>query len=147
MATDMVPNPFLSKPGEGEILVTAGLKLRIGSAQTGGAFEVVELGGTGSPPPHIHHDHDECFYVIEGLFTFSVNGEEVKAPADSVVFVPRGTPHAFIHSQGARALGFVIPANLEGFFRELGEGFAAGRPEAELRATLAGKYDSWPVNR
>ena len=44
------------------------------------------------------------------------------------------------------ALVFVIPANLEGFFRELlGEGLAAGRSEADLRAELAGKYDSYPV--
>jgi hypothetical protein len=74
-----------------------------------------------------------------------VGSQEVEATADSVVYIPRGTPHAFKHSEGARALAFVIPANLEGFFRELGEGLAAGRPEAELRAALAGKYDSWPA--
>ncbi len=145
MASDMVHYPFLSQPGEGEVLVMAGLKLRVGSAQTGGAFEVVELGGPGSPPPHAHRDHDECFYIIEGLFTFNVGGEELEAGADSVVFVPHGTPHAFKHSEDARALVFVIPANLEGFFRELGEGLAAGRSEADLRDVLAGKYDSWPV--
>ncbi len=145
MATDIVHSPFLSQSGEGEILVIAGLKLRIGSAQTGGAFEVVELGGTGSPAPHVHRDHDECFYIIQGFFTFTVGAEEIEAPADSVVFVPRGVPHAFRHSEGARALIFVIPANLEGFFRELGEGLAAGRSEADLRTELAGKYDSWPI--
>ncbi len=145
MATDGVLHPFLSKPGEGQILVMAGLKLKVGSAQTGGVFEVVELSGTGSPLPHIHQNHDECFYIIEGIYTFTVGAEEVEARADSVVFVPRGTPHAFKHSEGARALAFVIPANLEDFFRELGEGFVAGRSEAELRAALAGKYDSWPA--
>lgn len=145
MAADEVLHPFLSKPGEGQILVLSGLKLRVGSAQTGGALEVVELSGSGSPPPHVHRDHDECFYVIEGIFTFSVGAEEIEAQADSVVFVPRGTPHAFRHSEGARALGFVIPANLEGFFRELGEGLAAGHSDADLRAALAGKYDSWPI--
>jgi mannose-6-phosphate isomerase-like protein (cupin superfamily) len=145
MTSEMVHKPFLSNPGEGEILVAAGLKLRVGTIQTGGAFEVVELGGTGFPTPHVHRDHDECFYIIEGSFTFTLGMEEVEAKADSVVFVPRGTPHAFKHPEGARALCFVIPANLEGFFRELGEGFAAGRSEASLRAELAGKYDSWPV--
>ncbi len=145
MASDVVLHPFLSKSGEGQIMVLAGLKLRVGTAQTGGAFEVVELGGSGSPSPHVHRDHDECFYIIEGVFTFTLGMEEVEAQADSVVFVPRGTPHAFKHSDGARALVFVIPANLEGFFRELGEGLAAGRPETDLRAALAGKYDSWPA--
>ncbi len=138
-------HPFLSSSGEGQILVTTGLKLRVGSAQTGGAFEVVEIGGTGSPLPHVHHVADHCFYIIQGIFTFTLGAEEIIAQADSVVFVPRGTPHAFKQSEGARALCFVNPAQLEGFFRELGEGFAAGRSEPELRAALAGKYDSWPV--
>ncbi len=83
--------------------------------------------------------------MIEGLFTFILGIEEVEAPANSVVFVPRGTRHAFKQSEGARALVFVIPAGLEGFFRELGEGLAAGRSSADLRAALAGKYDSEPV--
>jgi quercetin dioxygenase-like cupin family protein len=141
----MIQQPFLSKSGEGEILVRAGLRLKVGSAQTGGTLEVAEIDGPGSPPPHVHREHDECFYIIEGPFTFTLGTEVLEAPADSVVFVPRGTPHAFTHGEGARALVFVVPAHLEGFFRELGEGLAAGRPEAELRATLAGKYDSWPV--
>ncbi len=145
MSTDVVLHPILSRSGEGQILVSAGLKLRVGSAQTGGAFEVIELMGPGSPSPHVHRDHDECFYIIDGIFTFTVGTEEIEAQADSVVFVPHGTPHAFKHREGARALAFVIPANLEGFFRELGEGLAAGRSDADLRATLAGKYDSWPV--
>lgn len=145
MNSGLANRAFLCKSGEGQILVKSGLRLKVGRAQTGGAFEVVELGGPGSPLPHVHRDHDECFYIIEGIFTFTVGAEEVEASADSVVFVPRGTPHVFKHSEGARALAFVIPANLEGFFRELGEGLAAGRPEAEIRAELAGKYDSWPV--
>ncbi len=145
MASKMVQSPFLSKSGEGEILVKSGMKLKIGSAQTGGTLEVAEISGSATPPPHVHQKHDECFYVIEGTFTFTLGTEVVEAPADSVVFVPQGTPHAFTHSEGARALVFVVPANLEGFFRELGEGLAAGRPEATLRAELAGKYDAWPV--
>ncbi len=145
MISDNVNNGFLSKPGEGEFLVKSGMRLKVGAAQTGGAFEVLELAGSGNPPPHVHRGHEECFYIIEGLFTFTLGAEEVKAPAGSLVFVPRGTPHAFKHSEGARALVFVVPANLEGFFRELGDGLAAGRPETELRAALAGKYDSWPA--
>jgi quercetin dioxygenase-like cupin family protein len=93
----------------------------------------------------MHREADHCFYIIEGIYTFTLGAEEIKAPAGSVVFVPHGTPHAFKHSEGARALGFVIPAQLEGFFRELGEGLAAGRSEAELRDALARKYDSWPA--
>ena len=145
MTSKVVDQAFVSASGEGQILGKSGLRLKVGSAQASGALEVIELAGPGSPLPHVHRDHDECFYIIEGLFTFTFGGQEAKAAADSVVFVPRGTPHAFKHTEGARALVFVLPANLEGFFREMGEGFAAGRSEVDVRAELAGKYDSWPV--
>ncbi len=145
MNTNLINRTFLSRPGEGELLMMAGLKLRVGSAQNSGAFELFEIDGPGFPLPHIHYAHDECFYIIEGTFTFKLGVERVEAHADSVVFVPRSTPHVFEHSEGARALVFVLPAQLEGFFRDLGKGIAAGRSEPDLRAELAGKYDSWPV--
>ncbi len=145
MSSKIVNNVFISKPGDGQILVMTGLKLRVGSAQTSGTFELVEIGGTGSPLPHVHHVVDHCFYIIQGIFTFTLGAVEMEAPAGSVVFIPHGTPHAFKHNEEARALCFVIPAQMEGFFRELGEGLAAGSSEADLRAALAGKYDSWPA--
>ncbi len=143
MSDEMI-GALCSTPGEGELLAMFG-RLKMSSAQTGGAFEVIEYEGPAVPPPHVHHERDECFCILEGLFTFVLGTEEVAAPANSVVFIPRGTRHAFKPSQGARALLFVIPARLEGFFRELGEGITAGCPSADLRAALAAKYDSQPV--
>ncbi len=144
MNSDNLYHSFLCAPGEGQVLARS-VCLKVSSAQTGGAFEVMELGGHGGPPPHLHRDHDECFYIIEGTFTFLMGNQQVEAPTGSVVFVSRGTRHAFMRSGKARALVFVVPSALEGFFRELGEGLAAGRPEADVRAALAGKYDSEPV--
>lgn len=135
---------FRAAPGEGEPLPLIG-RLKVSSARTAGAFEVIEYQGPAVPPPHVHHERDECFCIVEGVFTFVLGTEQVEAPADSVVFVPRGTRHAFKCGEGARALLFVIPAGLEGFFRELGEGLVAGRSSTELRAALAGKYDSEPA--
>lgn len=143
MSQDVVIQPFCSAPGEGQLLPTRG-RLKVSAAQSGGTLEVIEL-GPGSPPPHIHHDHEECFYIIEGQYTFTVGIEQLEAPAGSVVFIPRGTRHAFKRGENARALVFVVPAGLEGFFRELGKGIAAGRSEADLRSELASKYDSEPV--
>jgi quercetin dioxygenase-like cupin family protein len=147
MSSITVNHAFVSKPGEGQPLPGVG-RVRVSSTQTGGAFEVIELGtppGGGGPPPHIHHEREECFYIIQGTFTFLSGTEEVEAPAGTVVFEPRGTRHAFKATDGARALCFIIPAGMEGFFRELGAGLLARRPDAELRAELARKYDSEPV--
>ncbi len=143
MSSDATIHAFRAAPGDGQLLPT-GQRLKVSAAQSDGAFEVIEL-GAGSPPPHIHHEHEECFYVIEGSYTFTVGLEQLEASAGSLVYVPRGTRHAFKRGENGRALVFVTPAGLEGFFRELGEGLAAGRSESELRSALAGKYDSQPV--
>jgi hypothetical protein len=82
---------------------------------------------------------------MQGTYTFVLGDEEVEAPAGSVAFVPRGMLHGFKATDGSIALGIIIPAGIEGFFRELGAGLMAGRPEAELRAELARKYDSQPI--
>ncbi len=46
-------------------------------------------------PPHIHHEHEEAFYVLDGEVTFVVEGEGLVATAGDFVLVPRGTTHAF----------------------------------------------------
>ncbi len=145
MNTNLVNQAYISKPAEGQILLPPALKLRLGATQTADVFEMYELAGPRYPLPHVHREHDECVYIIEGIFTFNLGTLEVDAPADSIVFIPRGVRHAFQHSQGARAICFVIPAGLEGYFRELREGILAGRPEPKLQAELAAKYDTWPV--
>ncbi len=147
MSTEVIRQRLISKPGEGQSLPAVG-RVRISSADTGGEFEVIELGtppGGGGPPPHIHHEHDECFYIMEGTYTFLVGNQEVQAPAGSVVLIPRGMRHGFKAADGSRALGFIIPAGIEGFFRELGAGKIAGRPDAELRSELEARYDSHPA--
>ncbi len=147
MSETSVSQAIVSKPGEGQPLPAVG-RIRVSAADTGGEFEVIELGtppGGGGPPPHIHREHDECFFIMEGTYTFLVGKQEVQAPAGSVVFIPRGMRHGFKAADGSRALGFIIPAGIEGFFRELGAGKIAGRPDAELRAELEVKYDSHPA--
>ncbi len=143
MNTDLVNRAVVSAPGEGQKI--GNFRVRLSSAQTGGALEVFEHFDIGFPPPHIHHDHEEFFYIIEGTVKLTLGKEEVEAQAGSLVFVPRGTRHAFKPNEGARMLFFVIPAGLEGFFKELSDGFAQGRADTDIRAALAGKYDSWPA--
>jgi quercetin dioxygenase-like cupin family protein len=130
--------------------------VRATAEETGGGFEVYEIGipagavreavGEG-PPPHVHRGHEEAFYILEGEATFTLGDDTAVAPKGTVVVVPRGTRHAFRGKAGSRLLVFVIPGGLAGFFQELGAGLAAGHADAEMRAALAGKYDSFPEVR
>jgi quercetin dioxygenase-like cupin family protein len=129
------------------------LTVRATAEETGGTFEVYELGipvgrvreavGDG-PPPHVHREHEEAFYIVEGEFTFILGDERALAPKGALVVVPRGARHGFSGKPGSRALVLAIPGGLAGFFEELGAGLATGHTDAELRTALAGKYDSYP---
>jgi mannose-6-phosphate isomerase-like protein (cupin superfamily) len=65
--------------------------------------DIAELGiseswsepGGPSPPPHLHRQHVESFYVLEGEMTFVAGDRELRAGAGTWVQVPPGTPHTF----------------------------------------------------
>jgi quercetin dioxygenase-like cupin family protein len=91
---------------------------------TGGALTVAELtaGPELGPPPHIHRNHDESFYILEGRFDFSLAGREFTAGAGAFVHLPKGVVHS--HRAGgaasARALVIQSPAGVERFIEEAG---------------------------
>lgn len=136
--------PDVLPPERGSDLPFIG-RLRASAADTGGSFEIIEYKGPAVPPPHVHRQHDEIFYILEGTFSFVIGNATKEAGTGSLVWVPRGTRHGFQVQPGSRALLVTIPAGLEGFFKELGKGLTEGKTSDEIRAELADKYDSTPA--
>lgn len=133
------------RPGSGRTLPMIG-RVALSGQQTGGAVEVIEFQGNAAcPPPHVHREREECFHVLAGRFTFTLGEEEVEVAPGSWVYIPRGTRHGFTATEDARALVLVVPAGLEDFFAELGSGLAEGLTSPQLRASLAGRFDSVPA--
>ncbi|CAN5163183.1 hypothetical protein BH18ACT10_BH18ACT10_14350 [soil metagenome] len=100
---------------------------KVTAGQTGGAYslfeEAVQPGGGATP--HIHHREDECFYVVEGEIEFHVDEETVLAGSGSLVYVPRGTVHAYTNTgtAPARVLDLLTPGGTrERLLEEIGEG-------------------------
>ncbi len=68
-----------------------------------GSFVVAEWRDSGAPPgppfliapPHIHHEDDEAWYVVEGRLRVRVGDEVVEAGPGSCVFAPRGAVHSY----------------------------------------------------
>jgi mannose-6-phosphate isomerase-like protein (cupin superfamily) len=90
--------------------------------QTGGAlglFRQTIAPGSG-PPTHLHQMEDEFFCVMSGEFRFRVGDRIVDAPAQTVVFVPRGTAHTFLNVGTEPGVLFegVTPGGLEMMFAE-----------------------------
>ncbi len=122
----------------------------VGSARsTGGALELVEdrRDEAGGPPPHVHDEHDEAFYILDGRFTVTRDTSEVSAGPGEFVFIPRGTRHAYRSEQdGSRLLFIVLPAGLSGFLRAQGQLVASGMDVREAMALLSRSYDTRPVD-
>ena len=95
------------------------------AAETGGAlamFEFAVPAGAKVPAPHSHAHYDETIYGVEGIITFTVEGQVVPIAAGEVCFIRRGVVHGFknLHAAKARALAAVTPGLIgPDYFREM----------------------------
>ena len=142
---------FVLPPSDGEKIWIVGdtLWLKATSAETGGAYTVIEnisLPGNG-PPPHLHENDDESMYVIDGEFEILLGAKTMRAGPGAFAFVPKRTIHRFrcIGDRPGKILIHFTPGGIEGFFREAGvpatnDGPAPAVDAAEIsRTAIAGK--------
>jgi uncharacterized cupin superfamily protein len=47
------------------------------------------------PSVHVHRQHTDAFYVLEGELEFELDGERITAPADNWVAATPGVAHTF----------------------------------------------------
>ncbi len=102
---------------------------------TGGAFTLFEeaIAPQDRALPHLHHEEDQAFYVLEGEHEFVCDGRTFAAGVGSFVYVPRGTVHSYenIGMEPGRILILSTPAGgTERIFFELGESATEGSPPA-----------------
>jgi quercetin dioxygenase-like cupin family protein len=61
-----------------------------------GLVELLDHPAGAMPPLHVHHDHDEGFYVLSGSVTLYMPGERsVTLGAGDYFLAPRGVPHTY----------------------------------------------------
>jgi quercetin dioxygenase-like cupin family protein len=86
------------------------------TATTDGSYSLFEElcpEGSGAPP-HVHLYADEVFYMLEGEAEFLAGNLREVASAGTLVFIPRGTVHAFkVRSETARILNLYTQAGFE----------------------------------
>jgi quercetin dioxygenase-like cupin family protein len=131
--TETAAVPHVLGAAEGERYWIAGdtLTFKATAADTGGAYTLVDIlaaPGEG-PPPHIHDNEDETFYVLDGRFEILVAERVIDAGPGTFALVPRGTVHRFrcVADHPSRILVMFTPGGLEGFFREAGIRAADGQ--------------------
>jgi quercetin dioxygenase-like cupin family protein len=76
--------------------------------------------GESGPGPHIHREHVDAFWVLDGELTFELGaGEVVKAPAETFVLVPPEVVHTFRNEGPGDARFLNIHAPSRDFHRQL----------------------------
>lgn len=109
--------------GPGETRGRLDRALKVGAADTGGAFAVRVIDAM--PPgrwvsDHIHHREEEAWYVLSGVLTFRIAERTVEAHTGAFILVPRGTVHGFgnLGTSPAAFLELFSPAGMEDYFEE-----------------------------
>ena len=106
-------------------VLTELITFKVTSAQTGGAYTVVETitAPGGGVPPHIQHQDTEAFFVLEGTYTFMLEGSTIEAGPGTHLFVPAEAVHSFQNngSDPARMMIINAPGGIhERFFQDVG---------------------------
>jgi mannose-6-phosphate isomerase-like protein (cupin superfamily) len=118
--------------------------------QDGGDFSLMERtlpAGGRRPPPHRHTNCSEAYFVLEGLVSVVVEGEELLVGPDQFVLVPRGTAHTFGNGGEAEARLLVIHAPaMDAYFAGLHELWNRGDPpSSEEERALMIRFGMEPV--
>lgn len=104
------------------------------SSGTVSLFEVVVPAGERLMGPAHSHDHyEETIYGIEGVLTWTVNGNQIDVGPNQALCIPRGAVHRFDNNgtQDSKVLCAATPAAIgPQYFREIAEALnaAAGGP-------------------
>ena len=114
-----------------------GARVRILGGDEGiGLVDMIEVPAADQSPLHVHHSHDEGFYVVSGEVTLYVPGDAITLGAGDFFLAPRGVPHAYrVGDAPARWLVTSTPAGFDRFVAEVAAGRVAD--PAELAAVAA----------
>lgn len=121
--------------GEGISLWVLGVlvTLKVLANETGGTYALWEdlvYPGDG-PPPHIHTQEDETWYMLEGELMWIVAGKEYHAKRGSFIHLPRFVQHGFVNrfDKPARMVLTYTPGGFEKWFIE------NGKPVTDLKGS------------
>jgi quercetin dioxygenase-like cupin family protein len=109
------------------------------SSGTLAAFELmVPAAQRLAAPAHSHDHYEETIYGLDGVLTWTVDGEEFELGPGQALCIPRGAIHRFDNNglRSARALCLITPAAIgPQYFREAAEVInqAAGGPPDRLK--------------
>ena len=127
---------------------SATARVKVEADATGGRFALIEWTlphGAPAPPPHVHEEGSETFFVLEGEVVFPLEDGPLRAPAGTCLHVPPGTVHTLTNPNPAtaRVLELFCPGSLLALVEGVGQAFAAASvPDRERLVQLFATHHS-----
>lgn len=119
--------------------------VKVSAADTGGAYALMQdnLKKEFALGLHLHRQHAETFYILDGEVNFCIDGDWMTARPGACVHIPPGVPHAVDLPPGgtARMLMIFQPAGFDQFLAELVTLSEAQLADEKLMDELNLKYD------
>ena len=121
---------------------------------TGGSVAVFEFdvpAGAKVPIAHSHDHYEETIYGLEGMLTWTVDGQQKDIGPGQVLCIKRGAVHRFDNTHGAntKTLAIVSPGILTAnYFRELAavvKAAAGGPPNPAALAEVMRRHGLTPA--
>jgi quercetin dioxygenase-like cupin family protein len=114
-------------------------------------FEFDVPAGAKVPIAHSHDAYEETIYGLEGVLTWTLNGQRSELGPGQVLCIPRGAVHRFDngHSVDAKMLALVTPGILgPDYFREMAAVVQAARggpPDPAAMAEVMRRHGLTPA--
>ena len=141
------PQANIVLPGEGRVIEVGPIRMTVKESgeRTRGTLALVEFSAAGafhSPPPHIHREHEEGFYVLDGELELTAGTQTIRAKPGTFVMVPIGVAHTFGNATSGpvRFLSTLSPDHYVRYFEEVAPLFAAGAPDPKAVAAIMARY-------
>jgi len=119
--------------------------VKVSTADTGGAFALMEdnLKVEFALGLHLHRQHAETFYILDGDVNFCIDGDWTTAAPGTCIHIPPGIPHAVDLPPGrtGRMLMIYQPSGFDQYLAELKSMTEQQLADVKLMGELDVKYD------
>src|SRR5918997_955983 len=145
---------MLARPSEEIRIGGIAVRFRLEGEASGGSVAVFEFdvaAGARVPGAHSHDGYEETIYGLEGVLSWTLDGQQTDVGAGEVLCIRRGVVHRFDNDHGldAKMLAIITPSILgPEYFREMAavlEGAAVGPPDPAALAEVMRRHGLSPA--
>jgi quercetin dioxygenase-like cupin family protein len=145
MDDQIMLTPKILLPGDGPAFdwMNDNMFIKLSSAETGGLCTLIEdnIRPGFALGMHLHRQHTEIFYILEGEIEFTVDGQHLLAMPGTTIYIPPGTPHAARSDQPGKMLMLYTPGGFEGALIEYSRLAPEQFSDQALMQSIADRYD------